>query len=142
MYTAGGGLRQGRGDAAQCAVRSGGRLDRSGELSDVLGFEEIDRTMVAVVGGKGAQLGELTRIEGIRVPEGFCVTTGAFRRVVADALSIEGLVERLSGVQGDDRQAIGEISAEIRRVVESVLLPDGLGAAIAGRLAELGEQGA
>ena len=111
-------------------------------MSDVLGFEEIDRTMVAVVGGKGAQLGELTRIEGIRVPEGFCVTTGAFRRVVADALSIEGLVERLSGVQGDDRQAIGEISAEIRRVVESVLLPDGLGAAIAGRLAELGEQGA
>ena len=37
----------------------------------VLGFHEIDRTQVAVVGGKGAHLGELSRIEGIRVPAGF-----------------------------------------------------------------------
>ena len=51
--------------------------------SDVLGFEEIDRTQVAVVGGKGAHLGELSRIEGIRVPAGFCVTTDAFRRIMA-----------------------------------------------------------
>ena len=36
--------------------------------SYVLGFEEIDQTQVAVVGGKGAHLGELSRIEGIRVP--------------------------------------------------------------------------
>ena len=34
----------------------------------ILGFQEIDRTRVAVVGGKGANLGELSRIEGIRVP--------------------------------------------------------------------------
>jgi hypothetical protein len=37
----------------------------------VLGFQEIDQTQVAVVGGKGAHLGELSRIEGIRVPAGF-----------------------------------------------------------------------
>ena len=47
--------------------------------SYVLGFQEIDQTQVAVVGGKGAHLGELSRIEGIRVPAGFCVTTDAFR---------------------------------------------------------------
>ncbi len=34
----------------------------------VLDFQEIDQTQVAVVGGKGAHLGELSRIEGIRVP--------------------------------------------------------------------------
>ncbi len=45
--------------------------------SYTLGFQEIDRTMLALVGGKGANLGELSRIEGIRVPEGFCVTTEA-----------------------------------------------------------------
>ena len=48
----------------------------------VVGFEEIDATQAAVVGGKGAHLGELSRIDGIRVPAGFCVTTDAFRRVV------------------------------------------------------------
>jgi len=33
--------------------------------SYVLGFQEIDKTMLMVVGGKGANLGELSRIEGI-----------------------------------------------------------------------------
>ncbi len=55
----------------------------------VLDFQEIDRTQVAVVGGKGAQLGELSRIEGIRVPPGFCVTTDAFQRILAQAPSID-----------------------------------------------------
>ena len=52
---------------------------------DVLDFGEIDQTQVALVGGKGAHLGELSRIEGIRVPVGFCVTTDAFRRIMASA---------------------------------------------------------
>ena len=34
----------------------------------VLGLDEIDQTQGALVGGKGANLGELSRIEGIRVP--------------------------------------------------------------------------
>ena len=53
----------------------------------VLDLREIDQTQVAVVGGKGAHLGELSRIEGIRVPAGFCVTTDAFRRIIEDAPS-------------------------------------------------------
>jgi hypothetical protein len=48
--------------------------------SDVMAFDEIDRTQVALVGGKDANLGELSRIAGIRVPAGFCVTTDAYRR--------------------------------------------------------------
>ena len=34
----------------------------------VLDFQEIDQTQIAVVGGKGANLGELYRLEGVRVP--------------------------------------------------------------------------
>ena len=48
----------------------------------VLSLEDIDQTQVAVVGGKGALLVELSRIEGIRVPAGFCVTTDAFERIL------------------------------------------------------------
>ena len=47
--------------------------------SYVLSFNEINRSQVALVGGKGAHLGELSRIEGVQVPAGFCVTTDAFR---------------------------------------------------------------
>ena len=53
----------------------------------MLGLREIDQTQVELVGGKGAHLGELSRIDGVRVPSGFCVTTDAFQRIIAEAPS-------------------------------------------------------
>ena len=108
----------------------------------VLGFEEIDATQVALVGGKGANLGELSRIDGIRVPAGFCVTTDAFRRVMAEVPSIDDRLDRLSRLEPDDREAIRTLSAEIRRTIEAIAIPDDLAAAITRSLAELGEQAA
>src|SRR5215218_827241 len=98
--------------------------------SYVLGFQEIDQTQVAIVGGKGAHLGELSRIEGIHVPAGYCVTTDAFRRVMAEAPSIDDRLDQLSRLNPDDRDAIRALSAEIRRSVEGILIPDELAAAI------------
>jgi rifampicin phosphotransferase len=59
----------------------------------VLGLQEAGEMRVAVVGGKGAHLGGLSRIDGIRVPAGFCVTTDAFRRIMAEAPSIDGRLD-------------------------------------------------
>jgi pyruvate,water dikinase len=50
----------------------------------VLGFHDIDKTKLTVVGGKGANLGELSRIEGILVPDGFCISTDAFKRIIKE----------------------------------------------------------
>jgi phosphoenolpyruvate synthase/pyruvate phosphate dikinase len=96
----------------------------------VLGLEEIDRTLVALAGGKGANLGELSRIDGIRVPVGFCVTTDAFRRVMATAPWIDDQLDRLSRLNSDDRQAIRTLSADLRRGIEEIAVPDDLAAAI------------
>jgi len=106
----------------------------------VLDFQEIDQTQVAVVGGKGARLGELSRIEGLRVPAGFCVTTDAFQRIMADAPSIDDRLDRLSRLKPDDREAIRALSAEIRRTLAGIAIPDDLAAAITRPLARLGEQ--
>src|SRR5437868_1846330 len=108
----------------------------------VLGFQEIDQTQVAVVGGKGAHLGELSRIEGLRVPAGFCVTTDAFRRIMAEAPSIDDRFDRLSRLKPDDREAIRALSAEIRRTLEGIAIPGDLAAAITRQLAQLGEHAA
>jgi phosphoenolpyruvate synthase/pyruvate phosphate dikinase len=108
----------------------------------VLGFQEIDETQVAVVGGKGAHLGELSQIEDIRVPPGFCVTTNAFRRIIAEAPSIDDLLDRLSRLNPGDRGAIGKLSAEIRRTLEGIAIPDDVAAAIILALARLGERAA
>jgi pyruvate,water dikinase len=112
----------------------------------VLGFQEIDRTQATVVGGKGAHLGELSRIEGIRVPPGFCVTTDAFRRVMVEVMAetpaMDERLDRLSRLEPDDREAIRTLSADIRRTLEGIAIPDDLTAAITRSLAQLGEQAA
>jgi phosphoenolpyruvate synthase/pyruvate phosphate dikinase len=108
----------------------------------VLGLEEVDKTQVTLVGGKGAQLGELSRIDGIRVPAGFCVTTDAFRRVMTTVRGIDDQLGRLSGLDPGDRQAIGTLSAEIRRAIEETAVPDDLAAAITRAVTRLGGQAA
>lgn len=108
----------------------------------VLGFQEIDQAQVPVVGGKGAHLGQISRIEGIRVPTGFCVTTNAFQRIMAEVPSIDDPLDRLSRLEPDDREAICALSAEIRRTLEGITIPDDLAAAITRPLARLGEQAA
>ena len=108
----------------------------------VLDLQQVDQTQVALVGGKGAHLGELSRIDGIRVPAGFCVTTDAFRRIMADAPSIDDQLDRLARLKPDDRAAIRAASAEVRRTLEAIPIPDDLAAAITRSLARLGDQAA
>ena len=104
----------------------------------VMGLDEVDETWSALVGGKGAQLGELSRIDGIRAPAGFAVTTDAFRRIAA-VPSIADRLDRLSRLEHDDRAAIGALAAQRRQAFEEVAVPDDLVAAITGAGARLGE---
>ncbi|HEY2691074.1 MAG TPA: rifamycin-inactivating phosphotransferase, partial [Streptosporangiaceae bacterium] len=97
---------------------------------------------VALVGGKGAHLGELSRIEGVRVPAGFCVTTDAFRRIMTTVPWLDDQLDRLSRLDPDDRKAIGTLSAGIRGTLEGIAIPDDLAAAITGPVARLGGQAA
>ncbi|MGW2402940.1 rifamycin-inactivating phosphotransferase [Streptomyces sp. NPDC001739] len=103
-------------------------------------LQDIDETQVAVVGGKGAHLGGLSGIEGIRVPGGFCVTTDAFRRTMAEAPSVHRQLDQLARTNPDDREAIRTLSAEIRRTIEGIALPGDIAAAITDALAPFGEQ--
>ena len=108
----------------------------------VLGFDEIDQSQGALVGGKGANLGELARIEGTAVPAGFCVTTDAFRRIMTAVPLLDERLERLSRLDPDDRAAIGGLSAEVRRAVEEIGIPGDVAAAITGAVGRLGGQAA
>ncbi|WP_433618611.1 rifamycin-inactivating phosphotransferase [Dactylosporangium sp. CA-139114] len=106
----------------------------------VVALHEVDQTQVAAVGGKGANLGALSRLEDVRVPDGFCVTTDAFRQVVAGAL--DDLLDRLARLDPHDREAVRALCAEIRGAVEQIAIPDDLAAEITGALARLGERDA
>jgi len=106
----------------------------------VLDLREVDETRGALVGGKGAHLGALSRIEGVRVPGGFCVTTDAFRLVMAQAPSIDGLLDQLSRLNSDDAESIRMLSAQVRQTIEAIAIPGDLADAITDAVARLGEQ--
>ncbi len=104
--------------------------------SYVLDLRDIDQTQVAVAGGKGANLGELMGVDGVRVPAGFVVTTDAFRRIVEDVPSIGDRMDRLSRLNPDDREEIQAGSAEVRRIIEEIVVPDDLAKAITSAVGE------
>ncbi|EIW19774.1 MULTISPECIES: phosphoenolpyruvate synthase [Pelosinus] len=106
----------------------------------VLGFREIDKTKLAVVGGKGANLGELSRIDGIRVPEGFCVTTEAYKRTIGQTSEFDALLDQLAQLRADERQRIAEISGEIRRIIEAIPIAGEIEEEIIRYIAKLGEE--
>ena len=110
--------------------------------SYVLGFQDIDQTKRMVVGGKGANLGELSRMEGIRVPDGFCISTKAFERIIGGAPLMNALLEQLSLLKVEDRDKIGELSGEIRRVIEGIAIPQDIHEEIADLLSRLDEKNA
>lgn len=105
---------------------------------EVVDLAAIDRTLLGVAGGKGANLGELLRIDGVRVPPGFVVTTEAYRRVVEGAPGLARLVDRLAALTPEDGEAIAAASAEIRAAIEATPVPDDLAAAITASVEALG----
>jgi pyruvate,water dikinase len=109
--------------------------------SYVLGFQDIDKTKRMVVGGKGANLGELSKMEGIRVPDGFCISTEAFKRIIGETSLIHELLDQLSLLKvEEDREKIGELSGEIRRVIEGIAIPQDIHEEITRLLSRLGEK--
>ncbi|WP_306361463.1 rifamycin-inactivating phosphotransferase [Nocardia sp. CC227C] len=111
-------------------------------MAYVLDFAEIDRTRIASVGGKGANLGELSRIDGVRVPDGFCVTTEAFRRVLAELPAVDIRLDELASLMPDDRTRISELSAEIRRAIAESVIPADIAADVVDAYTRLGADAA
>lgn len=100
-------------------------------------FEELSRDSIENAGGKGANLGEMTRA-GLPVPPGFVVTTDAFLSTL-DACGIRGELARLfAGSPGNDSAALAEASSSMRAMIEGVKVPQDVRDAIAKAYAKLG----
>lgn len=105
----------------------------------VLDFREADTSQLMLVGGKGLHLSELSGLPGIRVPEGFCVTTEAFRQAVAHSSAYAALLDRLSALSAEDREQIGAVSGQLRQFILEADLPSDIADAVARRLSRFGE---
>jgi len=85
----------------------------------VLTFGQISSADLSLVGGKGANLGELVGA-GLPVPDGFCVSANAYRRF----LQISGIdrqieAELLINAQGQGKTSADDLSARITALITS-----------------------
>ncbi len=99
-------------------------------------LRDVGSTAIAEVGGKAASLGEVARIAGVRVPDGFCVTTEAFGEVVARTPAIDRMLESAARLEVSDPSGIAAWSGEIRNAVEGATVPDDVAEAISAQVGE------
>ncbi|MBH8609453.1 PEP/pyruvate-binding domain-containing protein, partial [Thermoactinomyces sp. CICC 10521] len=92
------------------------------------------------VGGKGLNLGELAKIHGIQVPEGFCVTTKAFQKALEQNEAFRAMLDQLTLMKAEERDRIREISSRIRKIIMEAEIPSDVEKAVAHYLARFGNE--
>ena len=104
-------------------------------LPTTLPFSSVGLEDAPIVGGKGANLGELSRA-GFQVPPGFVVTADAFLRCM-DATGARGRISELLGtLRDDDPSQLAELSAELKRTVHGA----GITAEVTGEILDAYER--
>ncbi|TCL36893.1 pyruvate,water dikinase [Anaerospora hongkongensis] len=91
-------------------------------LPYVLFFDQVDRSHLFQVGGKGANLGELTQ-NGFPVPSGFCITTEAYKDFLATSTKIEQLLAELNDIDVKDQTQLSQAGERIRRHLQQLTMP-------------------
>src|SRR5439155_19987650 len=85
-------------------------------------IEELSVRDTDTAGGKGANLGELTRF-GIPVPPGFVVTAEAFRQFLESSELRQSIRDRLGDLNVDDGRALEQAAEELQQEVRQASIP-------------------
>lgn len=89
-------------------------------------FRDIGMNDVALVGGKNASLGEMYRelsAEGVLVPNGFAITTDAYRYALEEAKAWPALRGALEGLKPDNLADLAARAATARSIIYRAPLP-------------------
>ena len=105
-------------------------------MAYVLGFEEVSKASLPVVGGKNASLGEMLK-SGIRVPPGFAITTDGYLELITSAGIADEIQNILSHVNPDSVPSLDHSSAQIQTLIVKANMPAPIRRAIADNYAGL-----
>lgn len=86
---------------------------RGKETKNIFWFEEIGKSDIEEVGGKGANLGELLKAD-IPVPPGFCVTASAYYNFLKEAGLLEIIQDELKELDSEDTKGLNKIAKNIQ----------------------------
>ncbi len=88
----------------------------------VVWFEDVDKNDIALVGGKGANLGELIKA-GIPVPPGFIVTAHGYYSFLEQSKLADEIRSLLSSLDPDDSEKLQEVASEIKKLIGAAAMP-------------------
>jgi len=86
-------------------------------------FEELRKEDVAIAGGKGANLGELTHA-GIPVPPGFVVTAATYDKFIKETGIFDEIMDILDAIDVNNTKELQEASAKIKKIILDSYMPD------------------
>ncbi len=98
------------------------KLDSTASKPYILPFARASMKDVALVGGKNASLGEMTQALaplGVRIPEGFAVTTTSFRDFLEYNKLSEKIAAELANLDHEAYSNLHEIGSKIREAIMS-----------------------
>jgi len=98
-------------------------------LKAIVWFNEVTKNDIPLVGGKGANLGEMTNA-GIPVPPGFIVTADAYRAFLVEAGITEKIRHLLAPLDANDSKQLQDISAKVKETIIRARMPAQIAAAI------------
>jgi pyruvate,water dikinase len=104
----------------------------------VMTFDRLDGGSLPLVGGKAANLGELTRA-GLPVPDGFCLTTEAYR-LAADDAGLGGTLDRLARTAPADTAALAGLATRARQAILAAPVPRQVSEAVTTAYRALGTE--
>ncbi|KKT66589.1 MAG: Phosphoenolpyruvate synthase [Candidatus Woesebacteria bacterium GW2011_GWA2_44_33] len=104
----------------------------------VLWFDEIDKDDIALVGGKGANLGEMTKV-GFPVPDGFVVTAAAYDEFIGDNHLKTKIHQVLDSLDPSDTVSLERASRQVRKMVSAAPVPEKVAAAVMKTYLKLGK---
>lgn len=86
-------------------------------------FDEISKEDIPIVGGKGANLGELTQ-KGVSVPPGFCITAKAYSDFISKEELGDKIKRKIEGLDIEDSAKLQMRSLEVRDIINSSPMPN------------------
>jgi pyruvate,water dikinase len=88
----------------------------------IVWFKDVDKEDVAIVGGKGANLGEMTR-SGFPVPPGFIVTVHAYTEFIDRSNLKEKISIILSTVNVNNTKSLEEVAKKVQSLITHAPFP-------------------
>jgi pyruvate,water dikinase len=90
----------------------------------IIPFDEITREMTYNLGLKNANLGEIRNRLKIPTPDGFAISSFAFKRFMEHNNLHEKINKTLSNLQGDNLEVLNHVSQEIRGEIIDAEIPN------------------